>query len=376
MDVTGDEESGEESLQATTEKYSPQRRISGVPVRLVFSDHGVRYFQQKGYPLTHLTLSDEDESYGVELRSFSPPTVQKMIVQGYVRSVEISVADPRRVRNGVLDLTKLLVYAMLYAQVHTDLYENILESELAHLWNRQNPRFSIDTRKPLSSECSARLLEPQREIVKEMQRRVIAPAYARVSGSDQLSGEEREMRLTTAKRFLATIDGTCWVLAARYRDNSAADTWLETAGRTIARYVEKTVVAEYVALMIMELVQQLHIEAHELTPEGVAPDPVKLIWKVRKPGDFAHDHGRLSAVISNSTMNFERVRSQLFDRATREMSETLDDFYSKSQSGGALGMYYLAFVQDACKEYGIACESFASRTDRVGRALVNIQLQF
>ena len=74
-----------------------------------------------------MRLADNIEEYGVSLNNFSPQTIQHMILVGYISKLEISVPEFASCRQDVLDLSKLIVFSLLYKQFDRAVFSSLIE---------------------------------------------------------------------------------------------------------------------------------------------------------------------------------------------------------------------------------------------------------
>ena len=171
--------------------------------------------------------------------------------------------------------------------------------------------------------------------------------------------------------------------------------------------MDKTKIAEYISLMLMELIisaenLNLRNEAKKLFPELTNPqdallDPtirrrlvaelerkqelVFLSWKIGGTSSASiGTSGKLQITIYSKNEKSETVRENLNDVKNSNVGEnSLIDFYKDLPEGSqdsSLGMYYISYLSDACQQVNVRFESSASRFQNSDLAVINMSFMF
>ena len=74
-------------------------------------------FIQNKKKLFRIKLADNIEEYGISLDSFAPQTIQQMILVDYISKLEIALPEFSSSKQGIMDLTKIVVFSLLYIVV-------------------------------------------------------------------------------------------------------------------------------------------------------------------------------------------------------------------------------------------------------------------
>jgi hypothetical protein len=93
-----------------------RKSVIDLPVKLVLTEEGTSFFIRKGKNLKKFKLADNIEEYGIILDTFTPASLQRMMLVDYISKVEISKSEFMSTRQEVMDISKLIVYSMLYRQ--------------------------------------------------------------------------------------------------------------------------------------------------------------------------------------------------------------------------------------------------------------------
>ena len=355
-------------------QHLEQRRVTDMPIRLVFTDDGVRYFKKQGYTFSRFRLSDEREEYGIQLTDFDPKLVQKMVNVGFVRKVECPMRSPTDHRADLMDVAKLLCYAMLYDQCAEDAYQYLLNTRMVADWNRRMPRLAVIAERRLDAKAVRSLLARDPRLIASIQRSVSGPVIDWLQAREDLEDSDRARLRTTLEGYLRSMSPVIWLILAKYREWSDAETLRDWLINHLKGYLERTTIPDYLAVVVVEIVVHLYV-----TPDltGTLSEPVYVMWDVRRPRHLPNDHGRLMTVISNSGVEFQAIRRDMIERVTRSITQSVDEFYRSAARGDFAGLYYLTFMRAACEQHGLHYESFATEARREpGRALVNLILGF
>ena len=355
------------------------RRLLSIPVRLVFTEQGVTYFIRNKRRLTRFTTSDDREEYGIRLVDFTPATVQKLLRLGFVRSIDMPVENIVRYRRDIMDFSKLITYGMLYMQYDHEVYQSLVRSPLVTQWNRKNPKYSIDHETRIEARRLLPLLERRRETLRNLETRMLGRVERHLHGRTNMDGSERQITRWTAEKFVAALDPLFWFMLIANEGGEEAEKLLTEAGDRLVGYLDRTSISEYLALLLIELLMHLRHSTTKDEEVGGA-EGLSLLWKIRKRKDRQGDRGRMHIVLSNLTTRYERIQGQFKDRSTLSAERTLQDFYrdaaaSDGMTETSLGLYYLSFLSEACRQQGISFESFVNQPAS-GEALLNLVLQF
>lgn len=371
-----------------------QRKILDVPIRLVFTDQGVNHFLKNKQRLSRFRLSDAHEEYGVQLVDFAPHTVQKMMRLDYVSKIELTVDDIVAHRSGLIDFTKLVMYGMLYRQFDTEVFEALVESDMVRKWNRHNAKNPIDFKTNVNTSYLQRVLSRNTEGVSGMKRDILVPVFHSIATSATLIDEEKRLHRLIAERFLDALAPLSQFLLVAHKDTPSYKAMAGEIRERVQRYLKKTSVPEYLALMILELLTSLkhgggflrrNDEAAQPARSGGTEraghaEPISLLWKLRTHSRSPGDRGRLQIVISNRQTRFEDVKDIINDRSNLAVTKkSLNDFYQEDPDAAdtnSLGLYYLSFVHEACRSVGIHFESFVHAVGEEDQTMINLVLLF
>jgi hypothetical protein len=245
-----------------------RKKVIDLPVKLVLTEAGTSFFIRKGKNLKKFKLADNVEEYGIVLDSFSPTSLQRMMLVDYVSKVEISKSELMSSRQEIMDLAKLVLYSMLYRQYDAHVFARVLASDVITKWNRLNPANIIDEKTKINDAFLQNVLKEKEKDILEIKREILSPLYAYISKNSSLLPEEKNVQLLLSEKFLNNLRPFTWFIIAKFKGSEGYDQLAKDIRASLAEYMEKSKIAEYVSLMIIELA--MNAENSNLKREATA----------------------------------------------------------------------------------------------------------
>ncbi len=368
-----------------------RKSVIDLPVKIVLTEEGTSFFIRKGRNLKKFKLADNVEEYGIVLDAISPPSLQRMMLVDYISKVEISKSDFMSTRQEIMDLSKLIVYSMLYRQYDAYIFARILSSDVIKKWNRLNPANIIDDRTRINDAFLQNVLKEKEKALIEIKQETLAPIFSYISKNPSLLPEEKNVQLLLSEKFLNNLRPFTWFIIAKFKGSDGYDQLIKDVRTSLAEYMEKSKIAEYVSLMIIELA--MNAENSNLKREAktifkgavdmnaVLFDPnirrqvieslerkdelVYLSWKIGSRGATVGMQGRLQITLYNKESEYQTVKETFEDRKSADLKKkSLQDFYKQLPEGEAnteLGLYYLSYLSEACEKVNVKFESLVNQ---------------
>jgi hypothetical protein len=354
-----------------------------IPIRLIFSKAGVSYFLSNNRRLNKFRLSDNREELGIHLVDFIPPTVQKMLIHGYIREIEFPILDLQKYRTRIIDFAKLVTYGMLYMQFDTEVFSTFLQSEVVQAWNRKNAKYPIDFKTEINREMLAKFLKENSPYFSRLKKNIIEPVMSSLKREKGHNQDEIEKYYMITEKYLQHVNPLVWFLLISYQHTSEVDEILDGFRSHVKRYLKKSSVAEYFTLMLIEVLAslgQMNFGDEEAKAPVRIDDKIYLLWKFKKNKHRADDRGKLHVIVSNNKTKFEEVRSSIHYRAGQSVKEKSLETFCRAEATYTgetnLGLYYLSFLEEACKSLNLKFESFVNYDKNNQQTLVNLILTF
>jgi len=369
-----------------------RKTVLDLPLKVVLTEEGTSFFMKKGKSLKKFRLADNVEEYGIVLDTFSPASIQRMMLIDYISKVEISKSEFMSSRQEIMDLSKLVVYSMLYRQYDSYIFTRVLSSDVIKKWNRLNPANIIDDKTKINdSYLQSVLKEKEKELV-AIKQEILSPMYSYISRNASLLAEEKNVQLLLSEKFLTNLRPFTWFIIAKFKGSDGYDLLLKDIRTSLQEYMEKSKIAEYVSLMIMELAMNaensnLKREAKSLFKgaidmNAVLFDPnvrrqvleslerrdelVYLSWKMgSRNASSIGTQGRLQITLFNKESEYQYMKETFDERKSADLKKkSLQDFYRalpNSDANAELGLYYLSYLSEACEKVNVKFESLVNQ---------------
>jgi hypothetical protein len=368
-----------------------RKSVLDLPVKVVLTEEGTTFFIRKGKNLKKFRLADNVEEYGIILDSFTPASLQRMMLVDYISKVEISKSEFMSARQEIMDLSKLVVYSMLYRQYDSYIFTRVLSSDVIKKWNRLNPANIIDDRTKINDNFLQSVLKEKEKDLVGIKQEILAPMYSYISKNSSLLPEEKNVQLLLSEKFLTNLRSFTWFIIAKFKGADGYDQLLKDIRTSLAEYMEKSKIAEYVSLMIMELA--MNAENSNLKREAKAIfrgavdmnavlfDPnirrqvleslekrdelVYLSWKIGSRNASIGTAGRLQITLFNKESEYQNMKVTFDEKKSADLKKKdLQDFYKELPNGetnAELGLYYLSYLSEACEKVNVKFESLVNQ---------------
>ncbi len=368
-----------------------RKALIALPIKVVLTDIGTTYFIKNNKKLRKFKLADNVEEYGILLEHFTPSSLQRMMLIDYVSKIELSESEFAKIRQEVMDISKLITYSMMYRQYDAYIFQRVLTSDVIKIWNRKNPANIIDEKTKINDTYLLNAnIEKEKEI-EEIKRSILAPMYTYINRNSNLLPEEKNIQLLLSEKFLNTLRSFTWFIIAKFKGADGYETLIKDIRTSLADYMEKAKIAEYVALNVMEL--SANAENNNLKREAktifkgavdmnaVLFDPnvrrqvleslqrkgelVSISWKLGSRGSSIGTQGKLQITIYNKESEYQKIKESFDEKKHADLKKrSLQDFYKalpEGESNTDLGLYYLSYLSEACEKVNVKFESFVSQ---------------
>jgi hypothetical protein len=383
-----------------------RKSIIDLPVKLVLTDEGTTFFIRNNKKINKFKLADNKEEYGLFLDKFSPASIQRMLLIDYIAKVEISKSEFMTSRQEIMDLSKLVVYGILYRQYDTYIFNRVLTSELIKKWNRLNPANIIDEKTKINNDYLQNILKEKKAEISEIKQQILSPLYAHISRNTALLPEEKNIQLLLSEKYLNNLRPFIWFIVTKFKGADGYDQLLKDIRTSLAEYMERSKIAEYVSLMIMELAMNaensnLKREAKNMFKgtvdiNAVLFDPnirkqviealerkrelVYLSWQLGSRSASIGTQGKLQITLYNKESEYREMKASIDDKKSADLKKkTLMDFYREipdGESNTELGLYYLSYLSEACEKVNVKFESLVNQIKSSDLTVISLVLNF
>ncbi|MDC7219528.1 MAG: hypothetical protein PQJ59_06275 [Spirochaetales bacterium] len=381
-----------------------RKAILGLPLKVIFNESGVSFFINNNKKLNRFTTADGTERYGILLKQFSPASLQQMMMIGYIARIEVTRSDFTSCRSDLMDLSKLITYGYLYKSFNEEVTKIVMESETIKTWNRNNPGSSIDHKTKVNDGATKQILDNSKSVINDTKKSILKGLTRRISQNNALQADEKNIFIFLSEKFLDNLPPFIWFLLVKFASSFEWDTVYVDIQTTLEQFLNKSRIAEYLALMHMELC--LSAESRNMKKfvdekyrgavsyESLVYDPEKrekLIASMEESGEVISTAWKIGSRTDSSIGTEKKLEVvvynkgaetiELRDKVNQKLHSSADDtslsqFYQDSDNPtAAMGLNYLTYLLEECEAAGIR---FSSRVNDMGegRSYLVLALQF
>lgn len=386
---------------------SAEKKFSlNLPLKVILTEEGASHFISHKIKLLRFRLADNIEEYGISLNPFSPQSLQNMILVNYISKIEISMSEFVSVRQEVMDLSKVVVYSLLYKQFDRQLFADFIQTDVVQKHNRKNPTQLIDERTKMSENQLRQILASQKATVQLAKKEILDPVWKSLMENKDYSLEEKNIYLLMTEKFLNRLSLMNWYIITKFYRTEGFSQINIAIRHLLQVYMEKSRVAEYISILVMELAlnsenTNMRKEAKRMFAgiedvDALIYDPeqrekivaelkrnheqVFISWKLGGGSSAIGKQGRLQITLYNKDDEFQEVKENIESKASADTNKkSLIDFYRElpeGQESTDLGLYYLSYLDDACKKVNVKFESIVNQFSSSDLTVINLIFNF
>ena len=388
-------------MSGTGKKFS-----LNLPLKVILTEEGASHFISHKIKLLRFRLADNIEEYGVSLNPFSPQSLQNMILVNYISKIEISMSEFVSLRQEVMDLSKVVVYSVLYKQFDRQVFADLIQTDCVRKHNRANPSQLIDERTKMSENQLRAQLSQRQPIVNLAKKEILDPIWKSVMENKDYSLEEKNIYLLMTEKFLNRLSLMNWYIITKFYKTDGFSQINLAIRHLLQVYMEKSRVAEYISILVMELalnsentnmrkeakimyngiddtdslIYDPEVRAKIITELKRKHEQVFISWKLGGGSSAIGKQGRLQITLYNKDDEFQEVKENIESKASADTNKkSLIDFYRElpeGQESTDLGLYYLSYLDDACKKVNVKFESIVNQFSSSDLTVINLVFNF
>ncbi|MDR2072401.1 MAG: hypothetical protein LBP60_03085 [Spirochaetaceae bacterium] len=375
-----------------------------LPIKLIFTEEGSTALLTQKVKFSRFKMGDMSEEYGLSLDKVVPASLQRMIMADYISKIEVFGVEPVSNRSEIIDLSELIIYSILYRKYTFVSLEQILKTEPVKKWNHANPFQIIDEKTQFKEGSIQNFLSTRGEELAEIQKELAEPVYDTIAGDTALLEDEKKNRILITQNFITFAHPLVWFVLLKFNKSSDYLPLLREVRRCLAEFIKKSNIAEYTALMLMELasnIENLNIlreakllyKTERVEIQRVLQDPklrLPVIEELRKKNNLLSfswklggtsltaigTRGRFQVFLYDQDANYKETRESLdATKAANVAKYNLSEYYKQLHKNGndlELGIFYLSFLSEACETMGIKFESVVSQTQYTGKTITTL----
>ena len=250
------------------------------------------------------------------------------------------------------------------------------------------------------------ILSTKNGLIEQTRKAILAPIWKAIISNKDYSPEEKNVYLLTSEKFMNRLGLMNWYIITKFSKDENFSEMISSVRSLLTKYMDKSKVAEYISVMVMELAlnnenanirkeaQQMYADRDDISTLVLDPDVRKKIvreleskheqvflsWKIGGGSSSVGKQGRLHITLYNKDDEFQEVKENFEMKAQADTAKrSLVDFYRElpeGQEGTDLGMYYLSYLDDACKKVNVKFESLVNQFTASGLTVINLIFNF
>lgn len=375
-------------------------------LKITLTEEGIESFIMHHKKLDRFRTADNMLEYGISLKRFPPSSLQKLIMMDYVSRIEISRAEFLSKRSEIMDLTKLIVYGILYKKFDGFIYQTLVESPLVD----KRSSFSSSSHRITSKESEIdeaylkNILSKDQHRVGKVAEEILAPVIEEIKNDSSLSKEEQEIKVFLSEKYLQNLRRYVWYILLKSEGLQEYYSFLPALRDGLKKYLEIAKISEYLSLMLMELAiyaenTNLQKVAKEMYPNSkniedlILNENIRkkilqrverdieylyLIWRIRGKKFSIGTENRLQITLFNREYRHRKLQHEIENKKRLNLKEkTLFDFYKnipEKKINTELGLYYLSYLNEACEKMNIRFDSIVSQQLQSGLTVITLCL--
>lgn len=381
--------------------------ILNLPLKVILTEEGTSYFISNKKKLLRIRLADNVEEYGISLNPFSPQSIQNMIMLDYISKLEVSLSDFDHSRQEIIDLSKLVVYSILYKQFDRQVFADLIKCDCVRKHNRTHPNELIDERTKMDGRQLRAILSKQEVTIKAAKKMILDPVWKFIMENKEYTFEEKNIYLLMSEKFLNRMMLMNWYIIVKFFKDQEAFAQINVAVRHILQtYMEKSRIAEHASSALMELVTNAEkrnlmkeakrmyagvddvasllydseVRAKVASQLKINHELVTLSWKLGGGSTAIGKQGRLQLTILNKNDDYQEQKENIEAKMAADTKKrSLIDFYRElpdDEESTQLGLLWLPLLDDACKKVNVKFESIVNQFSENDLTVINLIFNF
>ena len=375
-----------------------------LPLKLALTAAAAEYFRARQHTLGRVQTAGGGESYGLQMESVSLPRLKAMLRRGFVSRVEVAHPDLMAYRSPLMELSKTLCTHVLLKRFTREVVAQTLGSEPVRQWKREHPSSPLDSASLFGSAGdSPSVWEQDARMIRNS---LLEPLFKQIDHARDLEREEKEERREFCNACFEDVSPSLWTLVARIHAQWRNSAFLNTIGGMLDACLRRTAIAEYLSLMLVEVVAYLQnlnmgqyvisryhqqisrssLMRNEALRGRILGEMVKdaakttVTWAVDAEARPANQRSTLTITLFNRDIIPGRMQDEFRERSgaslvAQSLSEFMRDPASEHVDIG-LGLSYLSHLREVCAEHGASFTSNIHHETKGNVALISCQLSF
>jgi hypothetical protein len=359
----------------------------GLPCKIFLSNEGHQYCKAKGVPLQDLVNREGRKSVGFNRPSLVAPLIQQLTANNLITRIESDGTEFISRRSSVVDTTKLIVYGILYRRFRPTLNTILQDSEVVRYLQTKGMLPLEGKKLKFDPATVAQFVEENGKSIRAMKASLLFSPHRMIDEHPKFDSEQKSRKKQITRKFIDTIEDDTWFLFNYVRRSSDKVEIVHRLDQTVTSFMNKTNIADAVAFMLMELVQNAETEHFKYlaSKDNMARIKGDGIYEMLRDEDFRmrmKDRAERNETLIHLVYHFDnlqytdnskktRIRVSVTNKGRMDVSGsrmagglrrkeiTLTDHLQGDPDslGNPMGMIYYSYLEEACREENVSLES-------------------
>ena len=359
-----------------------------LPCKIFLSPEGNDYCARRDIPLQELINLDGIKGLGFNRHSVVAPLVQQLTANNLITRIESEDVEFISKRKAVIDTTKLIVYGILYRRFRPTLNAILLDSEVVR-YLRSKGMVPLEGKKlKFDPKTVASFVEENGKAIRSMKASLLFNPHKMIDEHPKMDSEQKERKKQITRKFIDTIEDDTWFLFNYVRRSSDKVEIVQRLDKTVTSFMNKTNIADAIAFMLVELVQNAETEHFKYlaSKDNLARVKGEGIYEMLRDETFRKkmkERAKASNALIHLVFHFDnlqytdnskrtRIQVSVTNKGRMEISghsmhgegrrskkiSLVDHLQTDLESAGnPMGMVYYEYLEEACRAENVTLES-------------------
>jgi hypothetical protein len=228
-----------------------------LPADVILSQRGEATLYQRQIPLREIRTHYLKKGYGFHWEHYDAKMLQQLVTNRFIKEMIISRFEFTSKRAEIRDLTKIIIYGILYEEINKEISSIFLGSQFIETINSENPLKQIGTNTSFDKQKLADFINNNREAIDEFKKIISIDPFAVIDNDKSLDEKTRTIRKLNIKNIIENIDAKNWFLFYFIIRTEDKISILQDLNNLLFEYLKKIKIADYTSLVILELLSNL-----------------------------------------------------------------------------------------------------------------------
>ncbi len=385
---------------------STRSSIINLPLKVALTESGSNYFIKNKKELVRLKLIDSNDRNGIELSKVSLEILQRIIILNYVSKIEVSAVEFNSDRATLVDLSKIIIFSKMYQQFNSAITKTLLSFDCVKKHNRSNPSKFLDENLSFNDELLEKKVKDNQEIKYKIFSHILKPVHDEISSSKTYTSKEKKSHILMTEKFLNRMNYFNWYLLLLFSNHEEFNQMIAKVREVIFEYIPKSSIAEYVALLLIELCTNIEttnflsiaktILGNENLKSSILLDSkirnavleeakkrkkfIYVSWKVGQASNAIGNENNVKISVYGKDANFKEIKSNIDSKKYVNLNRNnLIDFYTdipKGDIGSDLGLYYVSYLDEECKKVNVKFTTNVKLLEDNNLSVIDLNFKF